>query len=58
MKDETERKTTLLKDIIVTEDPELDRLFEDRILFPEKLAQANEMLAKYPLPKHLKKPKS
>lgn len=55
---ETKRRTTLLENIVVTENPELDQLFGDRVLFPEKLAQANEFLVKHPLPEHLKKPKS
>lgn len=55
---EETKKPTLLKNIVVTEDPELNRLFEDRVLFPKKLAQANESLAKHPLPEHLKKLKS
>ncbi len=42
----------------VTVDPALDKLFEGKVLFPKKLAQANEFLAKYPLPDHLSKRKS
>ena len=39
-----------LYDVDVVYDPELDK-YEGRVLFPEKLAQAQETIAKYGLPK-------
>ena len=46
---------TLLKNIVVTENPELDRVFGDRIFFPEKNKLAEEQIRKYGLPKNLAK---
>ena len=39
----------------ITVDKHLDELFDGKVLFPAKLAQANEFLAKHPLPESLKK---
>ena len=41
-----------LKEQKVTINPELDK-YNDVVMFPEKLARANEMLAKWGLPKEL-----
>lgn len=46
-----------LKTVVITVDPALDKLFAGKVLFPEKLAQANEFLTKHPLPTHSKKQK-
>ena len=43
------------KALSVTVDLRLDEIFEGRVLFPEKVARANEILAKYPLPEHSQK---
>ena len=48
-----QNKRTLLKDAFVTENPELDRLFGDRVFFPEKNKLAEEEIRKYGLPGEL-----
>ena len=40
---------------IIVADPRLDEIFASRILFPEKLAPVNEIIAKCPLPDKFKK---
>ena len=57
MKGSTEQKPVSLKDFVVTEDPELGRIFGGRILFPEKNKAAEEHIRKYGLPKDLIVPK-
>lgn len=55
MKTATEKKTTLLKNIVVTKNSELDRVFGNRIFFPEKNKLAEEQIQKHGLPKVLAK---
>lgn len=43
--------------LTITVDPALNEVFNGKTLFPEKLAEANEFLAKHPFPERLKKPK-
>lgn len=38
-------------------DPGLEKIFAGKILFPEKLAQANDFIEKHPLPDKFKKEK-
>ncbi len=57
MKSET-TKPAQHKRLFVTVDPHLDEVFEGKVLFPEKLARANELLAKHPMPERLKKRKA
>ena len=54
MKTDTQ-KPIKQKVLDITTDPRLDELFDSKVLFPEKLAQANAFLAKHPLPENLKK---
>ncbi|MBC7568653.1 MAG: hypothetical protein H7319_02825 [Spirosoma sp.] len=53
MKATIEGKLISLKDVVVTKNPELDRIFGGRILFPEKNRLAEEQIRKYGLPKEL-----
>ena len=55
MKTATEKKTALLTNVVVTEKPELDRIFGNRIFFPEKNKLAEEQIQKHGLPKELAK---
>ncbi|WP_018618084.1 hypothetical protein [Spirosoma luteum] len=56
MKTETP-KPTQQKELPITVNPRLDELFEGKVIFPKKLEQANEFLAKHPFPEHLKEKK-
>lgn len=56
MKTETAKQVER-KALVITVDPRLDELFEGKVLFPEKLAQANEFLTEHSSPKHSKKQK-
>ena len=53
MKATTDNKTTRLRNIKITESPELEQLLGGRILFPEKNRLAEEQISKYGLPKEL-----
>ena len=53
MKATTDNKTTRLRNIKITESPELDKIFGGRILFPAKNRLAEEQISKYGLPKEL-----
>ncbi|NID11414.1 hypothetical protein [Fibrivirga algicola] len=57
MKASTEQKKISLKDVVVTENPELGRIFGGRVLFPEKNELAKEQIRKYGLPKDIAAPK-
>ncbi|WP_170069442.1 hypothetical protein [Spirosoma pollinicola] len=57
MNAETVKKTSQ-KALNRLDDPRLDDIFKSGVIFPEKLAQANEFLAKHPLPKHLRRRKA
>lgn len=49
----TNQKTQSLLDA-----PRLDDIFNGKVLFANKLAHANEFIAKHPLPEHLRKQKA
>lgn len=53
MKTPIEKKTTPLKDIVVTENPDLDQVFGDLIFLPEKNELVEEQIRTQGLPKEL-----
>ncbi|MEZ0486051.1 hypothetical protein [Fibrella aquatica] len=53
MKASAEQKSISIKDVVITENPELGRLFGGRVLFPEKNELAKEHIRQYGLPKDL-----
>jgi hypothetical protein len=56
MKTEAIKKTNQ-KGQSLLDDPRLDDIFTGKVLFSDKLAQANEFIAKHPLPEQFKKQK-
>ncbi|MVM41208.1 hypothetical protein GO730_31800 [Spirosoma sp. HMF3257] len=58
MKTATEKKTALPNKLVVTENPELDRIFGNRVFFPQKNKQAEEQIRKHGMPKELAKEKA
>lgn len=47
-------KMVSLRDVVITENPELGRILGNRILFPEKNEMAKEHIRKYGLPKDMR----